>query len=89
VRLNPHLDPLRATRTSQTNAAVNKSNKSLNPVQERLNFQLSGWLLIVFHTRFNPESANKGQPLFAFSGLGQIRAFGPRAKTSRVAAFEP
>jgi len=51
---NLHLDSQRPARAPQLDALVNESNKMLNPVQERLNFQLSGWWF--FHTRFNSES---------------------------------
>ena len=71
VRFNPHLDPLRTPRAPQTNAAVNESNKALNSVQKRLNFQLSGWLVVFYHTRFYPESVNNGQPLFVSSRHGK------------------
>jgi hypothetical protein len=65
VGLDLHLDPQRTARAAQADAVVNESHKMLYPVQERLNLQLSGWLL-VFHTRFKPESVNNDQPLFLY-----------------------
>ena len=53
---------------------VNESHKMLCPVQERLNFQLRGWLF-VFHTRFKPGSANNDQPLLlsqVATGIGAL-----------------
>src|SRR5690348_6570700 len=62
VWLDLHLHAQRTPGAPQADALVNKSRKMLYPVQERLNFQLSGWLF-VFHTRFKPESVNDSQPL--------------------------
>jgi transcriptional regulator with XRE-family HTH domain len=42
--------------------ARNESHKMLYPVQERLNFQLSGWRFDI-HTRFKHGSVNNDQPL--------------------------
>src|SRR5208283_4091148 len=61
--LDLYLDPRRTARAPQANAVVYEANKVLYPVQEGLNFQLSGWFF-VYHTRFNHESVNNGQPLF-------------------------
>lgn len=49
IRSDLHLDPWVARSLSQSNALVNESNKMLNQVQQRLNFQLSGWCFLFFH----------------------------------------
>ena len=50
VRLDVRFDPQRSPRSAQADARINESNEALNPVQDRLNLQLSGWCF--FHTRF-------------------------------------
>jgi hypothetical protein len=52
VRLNLNFDAERTARTAHSDPLVNKSHEMLNPIQNGLNFQLSGWCF-VFHTRFS------------------------------------
>jgi hypothetical protein len=86
MRLKLHLHSQGTAGTEQLDTLVNESHKMLNSVQERPNFHLSGWSFFVFHTRFNPESVNKGQPLLSVSKPWQTHDARPRDKTSRAAA---
>src|SRR3990172_8945018 len=72
--LDLDLDSQRTARATQPDALVNESHKTLNLVQHRLNFQLSGWCF-VFHTRFNPESVKQSQPLFLSARPGTFGSF--------------
>ena len=65
MRLNPHLEAQFAPGGVQANLLVNKTRKMLNPIQNRLNFQLHRWssgLSVAFV--FDTECITEDQPFF-------------------------